>query len=194
MSGAAFVDARVFMDAAEKSLFHKKPCLPILQHIELKAMVACRNTEILKESVYPYGLIGLVQKGFPRCNEILKFSLPRKRSSQSCLSGLKTAFDRMNRINGKPFSASSAPRRENPIQRISRVLTRLRRRGVSLAPNAGLRVMTERILHLIVHCARGIDQFVPSKSSVFYSQEFVARLQISAFQPQLQAGSLCYNN
>ncbi|RMD64270.1 hypothetical protein D6833_04610 [Candidatus Parcubacteria bacterium] len=104
-----------------------------------------------------------------------------------------TLILRYRLMKQRKASASSAPRRENKIRGSFRFLWRLRRRGVYPAPDAGLFAMTERTLHRIPPCARKIDQFVSSKASVFYPQEFAAGLQINAFPLQLQAGSLCYN-
>ena len=70
-----FIDVNVFMYAAGAPHPYKAPCVKILSDIEIGALTAAINTEILQELLYRYSHIKLADKGIQLCRDILKYPL-----------------------------------------------------------------------------------------------------------------------
>ncbi len=70
-----FLDANIFMYAADAPHPYKKPCVRILSDVETGALAAAINTEVLQELLYRYSHIQLASKVAHLCRDILKYPL-----------------------------------------------------------------------------------------------------------------------
>jgi hypothetical protein len=75
MADLVFLDSNIFMYAAGAPHTYKDPCVRILSEVEIGALTAAINCEVLQELLYRYTYIKLADKGIQLCREILNYPL-----------------------------------------------------------------------------------------------------------------------
>jgi hypothetical protein len=119
MAERAFLDVNVIMYAAGASHPLKEPCSRVLSDVEMGALVALVNTEILQELLYRYSHIGLASKGIQLCRDILAYPLVVLPVAEADIRLAIELLDSNQQVGLKPRDAvHAATMRNNGITRI----------------------------------------------------------------------------